>query len=328
MNKSDFIIVYEGQYAGLNTESGREVLPCIYDKILDYDDDGYVRFIKDDTYGTVDLKGKVCIPLTARLTHLGVFHKGTARARIDDKWGLVDVYGNHVTEFIYHSIDAHRKYGYNAVTLDGKHGILSEKGEFKCSKRKPKSTGEYSFIATFRNGVAPAVNKDGKWVFIDENYNRINDAEYWSMDHVLRNGVYSVAKSQGAYGIADYRGVPLIDAWYDHPCVFDKGFAICDIKRRDAHGYDIIGEDGQPEYFYGILTLKGKYLFAPIYSSLHWNDADKKDCWFAEDEEWAYLLFPDGSHRVYDRVTFVMIILSDASRNQRLIITSRRMMTL
>ena len=48
MNKSDFIIISEGKYSGLETKSGEKVLPVKYDKILDYDDDGYVRFIRDE----------------------------------------------------------------------------------------------------------------------------------------------------------------------------------------------------------------------------------------------------------------------------------------
>ena len=187
MNKSDFIIVYDGDYAGLQTKSGRVVLPCEYDDILDYDDDGYVRFIKDKIYGTVDLQGNVCIPLSAKLTHLGVFHKGTARARIDDKWGLVDVNGKHITDFVYKSINAHRKYGYSVVTLDDRKGILTENGAFKEKVETDTNKSIYSFIAPYRNGVAPAQIKNHYWVFIDENQNRINDIEYWTLSFQCTN---------------------------------------------------------------------------------------------------------------------------------------------
>lgn len=299
MNKSDFIIVYEGKYTGLENEAGDIVLPCEYDKILDYDDDGYIRFIKDGIYGTIDLEGNICIPLTEKLSHLGVFHQGTARACINETWGLVDVHGVHVTDFIYKSIDAHRMYGYNAVTLKGKRGILGEDGSFNVSSKQSKAKSQYSYIATYRNHVAPAVARNGKWVFIDENRKRINDIEYWSMDHVLRQGVYYVAKGPHAHGIANFEGIPLIDEWYDHPCKFDKGFAVCDIKRHDENGQEIILPNGQTAYYYGLLDLDGKYVFQPIYSSLHWNNHKTKDCWFAEDEDWAYLLFPDGTHKTY-----------------------------
>ena len=42
---------------GLETASGKVLLPQIYDKILDYDEDGYVRFLKDGFYATIDLQG-------------------------------------------------------------------------------------------------------------------------------------------------------------------------------------------------------------------------------------------------------------------------------
>lgn len=299
MNKSDFIIVYKGKFVGLTTQSGEEVLPCDYDKIPDYDDDGYIRFIKDGVYGTVNLKGEVCIPLSKQLTHLGVFHKGTARAQRNNCWGLVDTQGEEVTGFVYESMNAHYKNGYKVVTMEGVKGWLTEDGKFTAFSKQSKPKPLYSYIATYRNHVAPAIAQNGKWVFIDENKQRINDIEYWSMDHVLRQGIYHVAKGPNAYGIANFEGIPLINEWYDHPCKFDQGFAVCDIKRQDEEGNDIILDDGQPAYYYGVLNLEGKYLFPPVYSSLHWNNYHEKDCWFAEDEEWAYLLFPDGKRRTY-----------------------------
>ena len=137
MNKSDFVIVHQGKHVGLTTAEGVEILPCEYDQIPDYDDDGYVRFIRSGYYGTVDLDGKVAIPLSLELTHLGVFHQGTARARKDGLWGLVDPHGQSITGFIYASMNAYYKYGYSVVTQEGQHGWLNAKGVFKPSG-KPK----------------------------------------------------------------------------------------------------------------------------------------------------------------------------------------------
>ena len=43
MNKSGFIIVTENGLYALENAFGHQVVPCEYDKILDYDDDGYIR---------------------------------------------------------------------------------------------------------------------------------------------------------------------------------------------------------------------------------------------------------------------------------------------
>ena len=157
MTKSDWIIVGQKGCMGLETASGKVLLPQIYDKILDYDEDGYVRFLKDGFYATIDLQGKVCIPLSDGLTHLGVFHQGTARARCNDTWGLVDVHGKHVTEFSYRSIAAHRPGGYEAVTLDGVKGHLLEDGTFQTSKKtivKKKSEGKRPYLNRHRFKLA------------------------------------------------------------------------------------------------------------------------------------------------------------------------------
>ena len=130
MNKSELIIVNLGEHSvGLQDKNGLVMLPCIYEKIPDYDDDGYIRFIKNGIYGTVDLQGNIMIGHSLELTHLGVFYGGIARARKNNKWGLVNVYGEEVTPFEYTSISAHYKNGYRAVTMDGEKVFLPEDGK-------------------------------------------------------------------------------------------------------------------------------------------------------------------------------------------------------
>ena len=139
MDKSGFIIIKLGQHqVGLQDKNGKEILPCVYDKILDYDEDGYVRFIKDGVYGTVNLKGDICIPLSLGITHLGVFHKGTARARKGKCWGLVTTHGQTVGTFDFQTIDAfiyHLK-AYRACDVNGNDGVLHPDGSFKPDKKK------------------------------------------------------------------------------------------------------------------------------------------------------------------------------------------------
>ncbi len=62
MNKSGFVIVTENGLYGLQDANGREVVPCEYDKILDYDDDGYIRLLKGEVYSTVSIEGERLSP--------------------------------------------------------------------------------------------------------------------------------------------------------------------------------------------------------------------------------------------------------------------------
>ena len=150
MNKSGFIIVKQGQnQVGLKDQNGNEVLPCVYDKILDYDEDGYIRFIKDDVYGTLNFEGKVCIPLSLGIMHLGVFHQGTARARKGDSWGLINPKGENIGSFDYLRIDAYIYHlqAYKAWDAQGTEGLLYPNGAFKSNKKKelPKCHATLSY---------------------------------------------------------------------------------------------------------------------------------------------------------------------------------------
>lgn len=158
---------------------------------------------------------------------------------------------------------------------------------------------KYSVVRTFRNGVAPALTWNQKWIFVDKDLNRINDYQYISMDPVLRNGIYYVRIGDHKYGAACYDGKPIIDEWFDYPIHFENGFAQCCRLHLDENGDEIKLSNGQPLYDYGILGLDGKYLFPLIFSTLNWNDYKEKNCWFAEDDNFCYLLFRDGSKRTY-----------------------------
>ena len=160
MNKSGYIIIKEGPHkVGLRDDEGREIVPCRYDDILDYDDDGYIRIIKNGFYSTIDVQGSPRISFARRITHLGVFHGGTARARRNNKWGLVDEDGNMVTKFTFRNICAHHGGGYSAEDARGKHGSLTEDGVFKVygGGRAVKARNEYfdtdNFIRTLDNYI-------------------------------------------------------------------------------------------------------------------------------------------------------------------------------
>ena len=133
LKKSGFVIINLGAHqVGLHDAEGQELLPCVYDEVLDYDEDGYIRFLRDGVYATIDLQGKICSPLDRGLTHLGVFHQGTARARRANQWALVRPDGEAVTPWVYGSITAYRykTKDYRAYKAPEGKGRLTPQGEF------------------------------------------------------------------------------------------------------------------------------------------------------------------------------------------------------
>lgn len=307
MNKSGLVIVTENGLYGLEDDKGQSVVPCEYDKILDYDDDGYIRLLKGEVYSTITIKGKKAIPLSKGLTHLGVFWGGTARAKKGDGWGLVDVKGNAVTNFTFTQINAHKNNGYFAIDKEGVKGWLLEDGQFSpfANQTSIGKKNKFKEVRVFHQGVAPAKTWEGAWVFVDEEMNRINDISYQGMDPVLRKGIYSTWKTVGTdrfYSATFHDGTPIIDDWFNYPLHFEDGIAVCQKKELDENGKEIIiPNSGQPLYRYGILRSDGSWLFSMEYTDIHWNDYNEKDCWFAENSKACYLLYPDGSRKIYDK---------------------------
>ena len=302
MNKSGLERVFDSNgLVGLKDSAGNIVVPCEYNTILDYDDDGYIRCLKNNIYSTVDFKGNIVLPLDKNLTHLGVFYEGTARAKRDGFWGLVDVKGEDVTGFCYQDIYAHKQYGYYAIHKDGTAGTLKDDGSFKPSGKKKAPKSKFQSIRVYRNDIAPALTWDLKWVFIDRDQNRVNDYSYKAMDPVLRNGIYNVTFEDGNYGAARFDGTPINDDRYCHPLHFENGLSTFEMIHYDDNGKTVTFSNGQPRYDEGVVKADGTYLFPPIYYNVHWNDYKVKDCWYAEDDNYCYLLFTNGTRRVYNK---------------------------
>lgn len=288
LTKSKLKIIEKDGLFGLANASAEIVVPCIYNKILDYDADGYIRVLKGDVYGTVDFNGKIILPHDKGLTHLGVFYKGTARARNTEGWGLVDTQGNSVTPFTYNHISAHTTNGYVAYNEDDEKGFLTDSGKFSTTiSQYPTRSKQFKILGTFHNDVAPALTWKNKWVFINKYMERVNAYEYDTLDKVLRNGLYSAAKiidNQHRYTAVTYDGVPFCKEWFDRPLHFDNGLAECSINEK-----------------YGVIQSIGVFLFDAQYDSLHWNNSGLKDCWYATDSNACYLLYTDGTIRTYHK---------------------------
>lgn len=132
MNVTHWVIIRDeqGKY-GLQTAEGREIEPCLWDRIADYDDDGYIRMYRGKNIRTINVHGREMIALSQGLTWLGVFYRGHARARTGSRWGLVDPHGNPIEGFPYRSIEPRGRWGYEAVRFGGVWGFLHDNGTFE-----------------------------------------------------------------------------------------------------------------------------------------------------------------------------------------------------
>lgn len=324
MLHSKLSICYRGILAGLEDEQGHIVVPCEYNHILNFDDDGYIRLIKGDVYCTVDIEGRPMISPERGLTRLGVFYHGSARALGPDGWGLVDPHGEALTDMDYQSIGLHRTGGYRAVDRDGRKGMLSETGVFTLNRRQQSRTPEqdealsrpYARVGRFVDDIAPAETHDGRWVFVDRNLNRVNSYSYYQLDKACRQGVYDVMtrwtrkttiegipceESHFLYGIAGTDGRLLSGRWYSHPVSFDRStdLAVVDAEVRNPDGSEARRTpEGGRQTLYGIINRRGEFVHPMEFTTICPNDPDRHDCWYAENDRAAFLLYANGRRTI------------------------------
>ena len=75
---------------GFVDKKGNEVIPCIYNVVLNFSE-GLAVLIKEDKYGFIDKSGKEVIPCI--YNDVNYFKGGLSSVKKDDKWGFVDKKG-------------------------------------------------------------------------------------------------------------------------------------------------------------------------------------------------------------------------------------------
>ena len=91
-----FAYVGKGDKWGLIDETGKEIIPCIYDSLYDLDFTKYLltRVKKDGKWGFIDKTGKEVIPCI--YDDVNTFSEGLASVKLDGKWGFIDENGKEV----------------------------------------------------------------------------------------------------------------------------------------------------------------------------------------------------------------------------------------
>lgn len=126
--------VCEGKKWGYIDCDGNLVVPCIYDHAENYKANGLACVSIDEKMGCIDSTGRVLIPLIYDC--IGN-HETILKAKLEEKWGFIDLEGNPVEDFsVYRTLA--RKYDQvfinngeartYAFALDGKYGLADADG--------------------------------------------------------------------------------------------------------------------------------------------------------------------------------------------------------
>jgi len=190
-------MVTKGEKYGFIDKMGNEVIPCIYDFMVETD----------------------CS-----------FHEGLAFVRQGENCYFIDKEGKKAFDFKYDGIPNCFSEGLAAVWKDGKCGYIDKKGNEVIPLTDKYYGGDFS------EGLA-AVSKGGKLGFIDMEGNLVIPLNYdeEERDIPLFSEGYAAVQKDGKFGYVDKNGKEVIPLKFDHAYPFSEGLAV--IMQDDKFGF-------------------------------------------------------------------------------------------
>ena len=189
---------------GLFDADDRMLLPCAYDVIEHFSDDGYTWVSRDHRWGLVNTEGRFLINL--QYEAVGSFTGGLCWVKKDGLWGRVDAQGHLVTPF---TLEAHHAVMSFLVVEDehGRYGAVDEKGQWvlppeydDIREQKLWCHGYacWSYKVYEGRRMALAVQGDRFWMLDDKGHKRFEEA-FTSMYCQVRCDVFAFHTKNYAY---------------------------------------------------------------------------------------------------------------------------------
>lgn len=187
-----------GRY-GLFNQEGRMLLPCAYERIEHFDDDGYAWVCRDGLWGMADTRGRLLIQ--PRFLQKGTFVESLCWVqRSDGAWGRINLKGETVTPFVFaghHPVFAVLvfKQGKLFGAIDA-HGQIVLPCEYTSIEEVElwKTYGSCSYDRDFTNyRIALACKGDDKWLLDRQGQVRYEEpfCEIYCEARCCNPGVYS-----------------------------------------------------------------------------------------------------------------------------------------
>ncbi len=234
-NRNGLAFIAQQDKLGIINKDLQEVVPFIYDAVLDYMIDGkfpaswkdiedettLIEVKKDNNVGYINFRGEEVVPTIYRSYHQSFsmgnyftmrsyeFFNGVAAVYQDKKWGCLDIKGKEIMPCIY------------------------------------------SWVSNFIGGCTWAKDAEsGKWGGFDRNGRQIIPFIYDNVRY-FRNGAASVIKD-GKEGYIDLEGKELTSF------IYDRGYPM------DSMGCAIVVKDGKR----GLVNMKGEEVLNCIYDNV------------------------------------------------------------
>lgn len=157
-----------GKAGYIDTENGRNVVPCIYEYARPYSE-ALAAVRQNGKWGFIDKGGKIIVP--ADYDDVTPFGEGLAGIKQGNKWGVIDATGKVVIALRYDKITPFAAGHAFAKLTDGSWGIIDHKGVPASQPLR------YQVITPLSDGLAAFMHNNA-WGFIDVTGRVIIPASY------------------------------------------------------------------------------------------------------------------------------------------------------
>ncbi len=304
--------VLDGKYVFFD-KKGNYLFNRQFDYATMFSEKGKAFVSINNQYFSINTKGDLSDPIAfEKVLSIGALNFAGKR---DNKWALLNLEGEEITDFLYDDVVTSSYHGYIQVYIKDKTGLIDSEGHIIIEPEYDNlySYGDHLFV----------VSKNNKYGITDLKNNWILPIEYNSISKY--HDVY-VLYNQEKYGMLDEKGNRIMDDIYDMIRVTGSNSII--VGKDGKMGmitpqkdtilpfiYDEIREQN-PNYLivslnskYGIVRSDGSMLLEPIYDflSMQYNS----DMAIAQKDDQHYFIDMEGNRlneASYDEIKF----LSDA----------------
>lgn len=262
--KNVAVVGHKGKYGIINNRTGKEISGFIYDKV-DFPDENYLIVKMNNQWGVVQMNtGKIVLPFKYDFLWMS---DEFAIARLDEKWGVVNLQGEIIIPFEYENIDPLPKSGFFNVKKD-KWGVVDKNGKEIIA---PKYTSFYT--EEFEEDDLAWVSINGKDGIL--NYVTAKELIPCEYDDLSYNYDFIETLKNGKHILYNKKYQPIPNATYDKIEDF-KGNADVAIVHRDGkkglidtQGKEVLPckfKDIKPDYYRDIENHKSEKMYYTLFA--------------------------------------------------------------
>lgn len=222
-----------GKYGRIETATGKEIIPPIYDGMLRFDRN-FINWVKlNNKWGQIDKLGNIILPI--RYENIGATLKDNYRVEINGKYGVMNNYKK-LTEVKYDSIGAFEK-EFTMVKIGNKFGFIDSLG-------KELAPITYDYANAFSEGFASIFHK-GHWSFLNTKGEELplfyKESYNYQFVSSFKDG-RCVVQFEGKIGLINKKGHIILAPLYDRISGFYDGIA--NVKSNNKWGViDSLGNE-------------------------------------------------------------------------------------